>query len=161
VALPGARPTTTPLLRRLLHKADFVSLLEVSARERSAHFAIHHVASIPSPSSERVADRSPTRLSTNNEEPRSQPVDNLPEAIWIGCVVPKRHARRSVTRSLLKRQIRCAFERHAAGLPRGLWLVRLRSTFALQAFASAASGALKEAARDELDALLARTVAAA
>jgi ribonuclease P protein component len=78
-----------------------------------------------------------------------------PEMRWLGCVVPKRHARRSVTRSLLKRQVRSAFERHAAELPNGLWLVRLRQPFALADFPSAASAALAGAVRSELDGLLA------
>jgi ribonuclease P protein component len=71
-------------------------------------------------------------------------------------VVPKRHARRSVTRSLLKRQVRGAFERHAPGLPLGLWLVRLRQPFVVSSYPSAASGALRQAARAELDSLLAQ-----
>ena len=43
-------------------------------------------------------------------------MDNESSLLWVGAVVPKRHARRAVTRSLLKRQIRGAFERHAAAL---------------------------------------------
>jgi len=83
-------------------------------------------------------------------------VDDSPAGIWIGCVVPKRHARRAVSRSLLKRQIRGAFCRHAAALPVGMWLVRLRAPFAASEFVSARSAALATAARDELDRLLAR-----
>lgn len=75
--------------------------------------------------------------------------------LWMGCVVPKRHARRAVTRNLLKRQIRVAFARHAGSLPGGMWLVRLRAPFATTAFISARSPALAAAARTELDALLA------
>lgn len=77
----------------------------------------------------------------------------------MGCVVPKRHARRSVTRSLLKRQIRSAMQRHAAALAPGQWLVRLRSPFAPALFVSASSTRLAEAARLELDQLLARAAA--
>ena len=75
---------------------------------------------------------------------------------WIGCVVPKRHARRAVTRNLLRRQIRASFERHDATLPGGLWLVRLRGVFATTEFTSARSTALAQAARAELDGLLSR-----
>jgi ribonuclease P protein component len=71
-------------------------------------------------------------------------------------VVPKRHARRAVTRSLLKRQVRGAFERHETGLPQGLWLVRLRQAFAVAEFPSARSTALQVAARTELDQLFTR-----
>ncbi len=83
-------------------------------------------------------------------------MDNSTVKQWIGCVVPKRHARRAVTRSLLKRQIRLALQRHAPALPEGLWLVRLRGPFAPKLFPSAASDALRCAARDELEQLLAR-----
>ena len=68
-------------------------------------------------------------------------------------MVPKRHARRAVTRSLLKRQIYAAGGRHAAELARGLWIVRLRAPFDRSRFVSAASPALRELARTELDEL--------
>ena len=80
-------------------------------------------------------------------------MDELPAGHWFGCVVPKRHARRAVTRSLLKRQIRGALHRHAAVLPAGLWLVRLRAGFPIAEFVSARSTALAAAAAAELDGL--------
>jgi ribonuclease P protein component len=83
-------------------------------------------------------------------------VDNSEPGVWFGCVVPKRHARRAVTRNLLKRQVRQAFLRHRAVLAEGLWLVRLRQAFATADFISARSPVLARAARGELDALLAR-----
>jgi ribonuclease P protein component len=83
-------------------------------------------------------------------------VDDVPRGHWLGTVVPKRHARRSVTRNLLKRQIRAALSRHAEVLTPGLWLVRLRAPFASTQFPSASSDQLRHAARDELDQLLAQ-----
>lgn len=68
---------------------------------------------------------------------------------WLGYVVPKRHARRAVTRTLLKRQIRAVFA-DLPGLPPGLWVVRLRMPFDRKQFPSASSEALREAARAEL-----------
>ena len=79
--------------------------------------------------------------------------------VWIGVVVPKRHARRAVTRNLLRRQIRNAMQRHVAALAGGMWLVRLRKPFALGGptpIAAAASDALRRGARAELDAMLQR-----
>ena len=73
---------------------------------------------------------------------------------WLGCVVPKRHARRAVTRTLLKRQIRSAAAE--ARLAPGLWVIRLRAGFDRAAFPSAASNALQTAARGELNLLLAK-----
>ena len=95
-------------------------------------------------------------LSTTPAPQVQPPVDNLTTGLWIGCVVPKRHARRAVTRNLLKRQIRASFVRHADRLPGGMWLVRLRAGFATTEFVSARSAVLAEAARLELDGLLSR-----
>jgi ribonuclease P protein component len=74
--------------------------------------------------------------------------------LWLGAVVPKRHARRSVTRSLLKRQIRAAVIGQEASLAQGLWVVRLRSPFERSQFPSAASLELKHTVRAELVQLL-------
>ena len=82
-----------------------------------------------------------------------------PTVSWVGAVVPKRHARRAVTRSLLKRQIYAAAERHRDRMAPGLWIVRLRSPFDRAEFKSAASQALLRRARAELDHLLATAVA--
>lgn len=71
-------------------------------------------------------------------------------------MVPKRHARRAVTRNLIKRQVRQAFERHEPALPQGLWLVRLRRMYAVSDFVSARSERLAEATRTELEDLLRR-----
>ena len=77
-------------------------------------------------------------------------------ALWLGAVVPKRHARRSVTRSLLKRQIRAVVSGHAASMAGGLWVVRLRAPFDRARFVSAASDELKCVARAELEGLIGR-----
>jgi ribonuclease P protein component len=73
---------------------------------------------------------------------------------WLGAVVPKRHARRAVTRSLIKRQIYAAADRYRDQLGPGLWIVRLRSPFDRAVFVSAASSALRADARAELESLL-------
>ena len=77
---------------------------------------------------------------------------------WLGLVVPKRHAKRAVTRTLVKRQIRNVAAACAPQLEPGLWVVRQRSPFDPKQFPSAASDALKEAARAELRALFDRAV---
>ena len=84
-------------------------------------------------------------------------VDILPGGRWLGTVLPKRLARRAVTRSLLRRQVREAMGRHARALPPGLWVVRLRAAFSRDEFEAAASLRLRAAARDELDDLLLRS----
>ena len=77
---------------------------------------------------------------------------------WLGLVVPKRHARRAVTRTLVKRQIRNVAADCAPQLEPGLWVVRQRHPFDAKQFPSAASDALKQAARAELRALFERAV---
>ncbi|MEO5687789.1 MAG: ribonuclease P protein component [Burkholderiaceae bacterium] len=79
-------------------------------------------------------------------------------ARWLGLVVPKRHAKRAVTRTLVKRQIRNVAAACAPQLEPGLWVVRQRSPFDPKQYPSAASNALKEAARAELRALFDRAV---
>ena len=79
-------------------------------------------------------------------------------ARWLGLVVPKRHAKRAVTRTLVKRQIRNVAAACAPQLEPGLWVVRQRSPFDPKEFPSAASDALKDAARQELRALFDRAV---
>lgn len=149
----------TPTVDRLVNKADFERLLASRSQSRSVHFAVHHVAGAPVPAAKParlVAKMTPAELSTALAPICPQPVDDLRGRAWIGCLVPKRHARRAVTRSLLKRQIRSALQRHAPGLPAGLWLVRLRAPFAVTEFVSARSAVLAAAARQELDSLLLR-----
>jgi ribonuclease P protein component len=144
------------MIGRLVHKADFERLLATRSRLRSAHFALHHVASGDLCAQPAETSPLPEKLSTALEGNLPQPVDDLPASLWIGAVVPKRHARRAVTRSLLKRQIRNAFDRHAGELAAGHWLVRLHAGFAAVPYVSAHSEALAAAARSELDSLLNR-----
>lgn len=146
--------THRTMFGRLVHKADFERLLATRFRARSAHFALHHVSSKPTGLAAWVPGAKVSELSTVAARSHPQPVDDSIGGVWIGCVVPKRHARRSVTRSLLKRQIRACFERQGSLLPAGLWLIRLRAAFTASEFVSARSAILAQAARAELDGLL-------
>jgi RNase P protein component len=83
-------------------------------------------------------------------------VDDLVSGWWLGLVVPKRHARRAVTRSLIKRQMREALRRHHQHLPPGQWVLRLRAPIDTRQFPSAASDALRAVVRAELEKLLGR-----
>ncbi|MEP7058625.1 MAG: ribonuclease P protein component [Caldimonas sp.] len=92
---------------------------------------------------------------------RSEPPQSPEPRLWFGAVVPKRHARRAVTRTLMKRQIRTAVLAHADALGAGLWVVRLRAAFDRTSYLSASSTPLRRAVRDELDRLLRRCGGAA
>jgi len=156
---PGCSTLSSPAIGHLVHTADFERMLTTPIRSRSAHFAVHHVAGRPSSPGRRPREADGNKLSTGTAPVIKPPVDDSPAGHWLGSVIPKRHARRSVTRSLLKRQIRSAMARHAALLPPGLWLVRLRAPFAPAQFPSAASVALRVAAHDELEQLFTRAAA--
>ena len=149
----GARQT---MIGRLTQSVDFERALAAPSRSRSPHFAVHHVAAAPALPRKPVRKAQSTELSTSTAPGCPQFVDNLVLGHWIGCVVPKRHAKRAVTRTLLKRQIRNAFSRHVTTLPAGQWLVRLRSPFAPALFISARSALLAAAARADLDTVLAQ-----
>jgi ribonuclease P protein component len=143
------------VIGRIVRSADFERVLATPTRARSPHFAVHHLRSEPGTNCAPVVPVLSTDLSTGSTT-RGEPVvdDAAPNGLWLGVVVPKRHARRAVTRALLKRQIRAAVGRRP-GVPGGLWVVRLRAAFAREQFPSAASDALRAAARAELDTLLA------
>jgi len=116
---------------------------------RTAHFVLH-------------------RLSLPEQQP-SEPLPAGPGSfrpqalfavrdVWIGALVPKRWARRAVTRNLIKRQVysvSCALEPR---LNTAAYVVRLRSAFDRKTFISASSTLLKSAVREELQVLLSRAL---
>ena len=140
----------------VVHKSDFERLLAAPSRSRSAHFAVHHVDSKPAVPVWRHKKAAEQKLSTTRALITDRPVDDLQFGHWLGTIVPKRHARRSVTRSLLKRQMREALASHAGRLAPGMWLLRLRSPFLTAQFPSAASTTLRQTAWVELDQLLSK-----
>jgi ribonuclease P protein component len=80
-------------------------------------------------------------------------VDKYPRAgREAGFVIPKRLARRAVTRNLIRRQMRAALATRPAGP--GIWLFRLVRAFEPRQFVSAASMHLRAAIRRELDELM-------
>jgi ribonuclease P protein component len=149
-----------PPLPRLVASADFERVLGSRSRAVTAHFAVHHLAVLPTLRLAPRAEPGTAKLSTIEGFVGALPVEDSllsdlsPTGSWIGVVVPKRHARRAVTRALLKRQIYAAAERHRDRLAAGLWIVRVRAPFDRAEFVSAASLALRRAAHAELDRLL-------
>lgn len=159
------------MIGRLSRSEDFERALGTRSRVSSRHFAVHHLAESPAVHGA-LRKPAPGKLCTGSPDSSALPVDDWPressdqapgrrsEQVWIGTVVPKRHARRSVTRSLLKRQMHQAATGHA-DLPAGIWVLRLRAPFDRAEFPSAASAALKSRARAELAQLLDDAVAQA
>ena len=145
---------------------DFERVLRCPPWARTTHFALHHLQGRPTPPSKPANKRGNDELSTGEVPHLQAPVDDLPSpgletapTQWLGMVIPKRHARRAVTRSLLKRQIRALARSHACGWPAGLWVVRLRAPWDRQAFPSATSPALATLAAEELATLMTQSVA--
>jgi ribonuclease P protein component len=134
------------VIGRLVRREAFERVLATPARARSTRFAVHH----------HVGPMPPAELSTGALPGLTTAVDDLAAPRRAGWVVPKRHARRAVTRNLVKRSIRTALDRAAPGLPAGDWVVRLRAPIEPGKYPSAASRQLRVELRGELDALLER-----
>jgi ribonuclease P protein component len=73
--------------------------------------------------------------------------------LWLGAMVPKRWARRAVTRNAIKRQIYHVSADFLHQYPQAAFVVRLRREFSRTEFISAASPRLKAAVRTEVQAL--------
>lgn len=112
-------------MQRLKTRAQFQAVLAASTLARTHHFALHHVA---------LASAGEALFPVND--------------IWLGAMVPKRWAKRAVTRNAIKRQI-YAVSAESPLLPQA-HVVRLRATFDRKQFISASSDALKAAVRAEL-----------
>jgi len=150
----------------LKHAEDFQRALAQPWLAKTPHFAVHHlserVVSQPRPASRTALSSAPVSgdhqpVDNLFDNPVDKPVDSSPEAVWAGYVVPKRHARRAVTRNLIRRQMRQALanqQRVEPGLPGGLWVLRLRQGFDLKSYPSAASEPLRRLVRDELQRLM-------
>jgi len=69
-------------------------------------------------------------------------------------MVPKRWAKRAVTRNAIKRQIYTVSAEFLHQYPQAAFVVRLRRDFSRAEFVSASSTQLKEAVRAEVQALM-------
>ena len=163
-------------MQRLKTRPQFQAALAGGTIARTAHFALHRVAL--QPRSRRGSE--PTALAGSQEVPAladgdavvapvlSAPAASLCRAseplfsvadVWLGAMVPKRWARRAVTRNAIKRQIYAVANALESPLPSAAHVVRLRATFDRKQFVSASSCALKQAVRAELLQLFARAAA--
>ena len=117
---------------------------------RSAHFVLHRLA----------LDATPPATA-----PLTGPGSERPQALfavqdtWIGALVPKRWAKRAVTRNAIKRQIYNVSSEFETRLAPSAHVVRLRAGFDRQQFISASSDRLKLAVRTELQQLFGRVAA--
>jgi ribonuclease P protein component len=91
---------------------------------------------------------------SSGEVSTTGPLLFVAKGVWLGALVPKRWARRAVTRNAIKRQIYSVSADFQHLFTDAAWLVRLRRDFARQEFMSAASDKLTVAVRDEVIALV-------
>jgi ribonuclease P protein component len=79
--------------------------------------------------------------------------------MWIGAMVPKRWAKRAVTRNVIKREIYSVSIYFESTLPVAAHVVRLCAGFDGTQFISATSALLRTAIRQELQRLFSRATA--
>ena len=137
-------------MQRLKTRAQFQAVLAGKTVSRTAHFALHRLH-LPVPSQPSPA----ATPATGPESTRPQALFAV-DAVWIGAMVPKRWAKRAVTRNAIKRQIYTLSQAFEPRWPVAGHVVRLRSGFDRKQFVSATSDALKLAVRQELQQLFER-----
>jgi ribonuclease P protein component len=124
----------------MVQSVDFERVLGTLSCARSVHFSVHFLACLPS-------------------QKKTFYFAQEISKIWLGVVVPKRYAKRAVTRNLVKRQVREAVICRSSlsgvqGLKKGLWVLRLKAPFNLEVYPCASSVALRRCVAEELDVLL-------
>ena len=139
-----------PIVQRLKTRPQFQVTLACGIVSRTAHFALHRSPLDRSPAGDGRPDHA---------GPDARPLFGVQD-VWVGAMVPKRWARRAVTRNTIKRQIYQVSAAFEPRLPAEAHVVRLRATFDRSQFISATSDVLKRAVRGELEQLFGRIAAA-
>ena len=118
-------------MQRLKSRAEFQAVLAGRIVSKTAHFALHQLATHP---------RGPNAAVNGSAD------------VWLGAMVPKRWANRAVTRNMIKRQAYTILSH--SELPQAAYVVRLRRDFSKIQFVSATSAVLKSVVRLELHQLV-------
>ena len=132
-------------MQRLKSRAQFQAVLAGTTISRTAHFALHRTG----------LDAQPPQSATPGPESAPTALFAVTQP-WVGALIPKRWAKRAVTRNAIKRQIYAVSSALESTLTPAAHVVRLRSAFDRAKFPSASSDALKQAVRSELQQLFAR-----
>jgi ribonuclease P protein component len=126
-------------VQRLKTRAQFEAAMAGGTISRTPHFVLHRCSL--------DAQSKPTGPESKD---RRQALFVVPDEPWVGAVIPKRWAKRAVTRNGIRRQIYSVSTAFEERLPVAALVVRLRMDFARKDFPSAWSDALKAAVRGEL-----------
>ena len=129
-------------MQRLKTRPQFQAVLAGTIVAKTPHFVLHRnvlaAKAVPNQSVKQV----------------DAPVLFREQDMWIGAMVPKRWAKRAVTRNAIKRQIYTVSAEFSHLYPQAAFVVRLRSSFSRTEFVSAVSDLLKQAVRAEVQALM-------
>jgi ribonuclease P protein component len=136
-----------------LGKTEIEALLGTRPVAKTDHFVLHcQVSAVVA--SELCTECAPDRDDSVDNSKR--PVTVLDAPCGFATLVPKRHAKRAVTRNLIRRQMRELLRNGATTPPASKCLIRLRAPFDGRRYPAASSVALRAAVRQELSALLAQ-----
>jgi len=129
-------------VQRLKTHSQFQAVLAGQRMASTAHFVLHMRGLMD------IGWRSATLVS---QASGSEAAPSRPRHVSVmGAMVPKRWAKRAVTRNMIKRQIYSVGSIATAALPGAAYVVRLRAGFDRTQFISATSEALKRQVRQEL-----------
>jgi ribonuclease P protein component len=152
-------------VQRLKTRAQYEAAMAGGTVSRTPHFVLHR-APLAAPSDSSQAPKKPSGATGAVAVPAEGPGAAAGRALfaicdepWVGVVVPKRWAKRAVTRNGIRRQIYNVSAAFASRLPAAAHVVRLRMEFARAEFPSAWSEPLKAAVRGELQALFEKAAA--
>ena len=129
-------------MQGLRTRAQFQAAMAGTVQARSHHFVLHFCSFDAAP-----PPQSPAPGSTVFDKGLAL------DRPAVGALVPKRWAKRAVTRNTIKRQIYHVSQLFETQLAPGVHVVRLRSAFDPRLFPSATSAPLRAAVRQELLAL--------
>lgn len=133
-------------MQRLKNRQQFQAVLAGNVVAKTEHFALHRNGL--------HAQASQTNLKKSVAGDIGSPVLFPGQSVWIGAMVPKRWARRAVTRNSIKRQIYTVSADFSNSYALAAFVVRLRKEFSRKEFISATSRCLTEAVRAEVVALM-------
>ena len=134
------RQARRSLVQRLKTRSQFQAVLAGERIASTAHFVLHRQV-LPYQLRAQVA-ASPLRADMFAPVPA--------DGVWLGAMVPKRWARRAVTRNAIKRQIYAVSSQFDFDACAAAHVVRLRAAFDRKQFVSASSTLLKAQVRQEL-----------
>ena len=140
-------------MQRLKTRSQFQAVLAGITVARTPHFALHRL--VPDSAALEPGTVHPSLVSETASIAASASAFQVTSA-WIGALVPKRWAKRAVTRNMIKRQIYTMTQNKEPAPMVAAHVVRLRAGFGLAQYPSATSMALKAAVRLELEQLFAR-----